>query len=637
MSKLSLSLTLLFVFGALLFVITPSSYAQDSGAVPRIENADCAFELPETDATVDCAYVTVPRNRSNPDNGEIRLHVGVFRSTGDSPAPDPVIYLDGGPGGQTLATLPYQYEDLVAPHLPYRDVVVFDQRGIGYSEPNLDCPAALEDSYDLLDEVLTPTEESERYIEVYTDCLADLEGLDLRDFNSTENAADVNDILRLLGYEEWNLYGISYGTMLAQYVVRDFPDPVRSVVLDANVPFGLDLYELIPPSFDRALQELYAACEMDALCSSTYPDLQGTLTALYEDLNAEPITITTLDALSMQTYDVAVTGDVLLSTLYGALYSRNLVPLLPRAIFELSEGETGTMSQLLAVTVTNLPFATPVMYASIMCQDEVGTNSFSDYENAISALDPMLQSYFAADAPSVFEACQLVTGYETGQAPTPTIQSDIPALITSGQFDPITPPAFGDEMANYFSNATVLTFPASGHGASVAEACGLGITVAFLNDPTAPVDSACIEEMPPISFSVPITAIELENRELASLGVRLPLPVGWEEVAANTFAPDAQASTAILVQAFPLNVEAALNALSTNLDLDEGQAAERVEGAAFNWQIYTGSVQGSAVALALADKDGQSILVLLISTESEIPFLSGNLLRPILEEMTPLE
>ena len=145
------------------------------------------------------------------------LHVAIFSSDDPSPEPDPVIYLEGGPGGDALETVPFSFEDRFGPYLADRDVVMFDQRGTGYLEPSLACPEARQLDFELLDDVLAPEEYVARQIEAVEACRDRLqgEGIDLSLFDSASSSADVADLGRALDYDRWNLYGISYGTRLA--------------------------------------------------------------------------------------------------------------------------------------------------------------------------------------------------------------------------------------------------------------------------------------------------------------------------------------------------------------------------------------------------------------------------------------
>lgn len=108
---------------------------------------------------------------------------------------------------------------------------------------------------DTLDDDLTLEEGQALTLEALTECrdrlLAD--DVDLTAYNSAESAADVADLRVALGYDEWNLYGISYGTRLAQTIVRDYPEGIRSVILDSSYPLAANLQTETAVNADRAL------------------------------------------------------------------------------------------------------------------------------------------------------------------------------------------------------------------------------------------------------------------------------------------------------------------------------------------------------------------------------------------------
>ncbi|MCA9925859.1 MAG: alpha/beta fold hydrolase, partial [Anaerolineales bacterium] len=219
---------------------------------PVFETAACQFDEPEGH-DVTCGYLIVPEDRSQP-NKTIRLHVAIFASESDNPAPDPVVYLEGGPGGDALEAMPFTFDDNFAPLLADRDVIIFDQRGTGYSEPSLACPESIEADLDIIDEVVPLEEEIDISLDAAAACYNRLvdEGVNLAAYNSLENAADVNDLRIALGYDEWNLYGISYGTKLAMTTMRDHPEGIRSVILDSPYPLSVSLTEDFPANAARA-------------------------------------------------------------------------------------------------------------------------------------------------------------------------------------------------------------------------------------------------------------------------------------------------------------------------------------------------------------------------------------------------
>ena len=108
--------------------------------------------------------------------------------------------------------------------LENRDLILFDQRGVGYSEPSLDCPEIVEASLANLESNLNDDEwlriDSDARQVCHNRLIA--EGIDLSAYNSCQCGGDLDDLRRALGYDVWNLLGISYGTRLALTAMRDF-------------------------------------------------------------------------------------------------------------------------------------------------------------------------------------------------------------------------------------------------------------------------------------------------------------------------------------------------------------------------------------------------------------------------------
>ena len=183
------------------------------------EPAPCPMQLPsgQTDGeTVECGYLVVPEDRADSDSDTIRLAVAILHPPGGAARPDPIVYLVGGPGGSGLEFLFISFDAVFVPiFATERDLIVLDQRGIGYSEPALDCPAVAELSRELLDweidgKVLTDEEANDLFMQTVAACEENLSTVaDLTAYNTAANAADINDLRLALGYDQVNLWGLS--------------------------------------------------------------------------------------------------------------------------------------------------------------------------------------------------------------------------------------------------------------------------------------------------------------------------------------------------------------------------------------------------------------------------------------------
>src|SRR6188768_3894668 len=246
-----------------------------------------------------CGVVTVPLS---PDAHE-NLDVAVVRVFTDStaPKPDPVIYLDGGPGAASLVNVPYLYEAFHA-MFPDRDLIFFDQRGVGQTAPDLSC-ASTGDTFEVLDRCYKRLNDE----------------VDLNAYRTVNSAHDVAAIVRALGYSQVNLFAISYGTRLGLTVMREHPDIVRSSIIDSVVPLQVDLFAETGINGYNAMLRLFDACAQDEDCRSKYPEPQGQLVSVVEELNAAPVEIN----------GYPVDGFQLVSVIFQMMYSASLLPYIP--------------------------------------------------------------------------------------------------------------------------------------------------------------------------------------------------------------------------------------------------------------------------------------------------------------------
>lgn len=282
-------------------VMSILSSTQDPSAFPTVTagGADPAFPLtveacprplPTGDIegkTIICGRIDVPERHAQPDGRRISLAFSVMKSRSQSPASDPVIYLHGGPGGGAVAEL----SSLVAPLFDHyrsrRDVVTFDQRAAGISSDMVTCFETFEGNiYNLFTGAATDAETEK----LLADCLAELkEGRDIAAYTTPENARDVQTLMRTLGYKEWNLYGVSYGTKLALEVMRTVPEGTRSVVLDSVAPPQSRYYDENMLPIAESIDAVVKLCAEDAKCNAAYPDLKGTILRVAEELEKSPI------------------------------------------------------------------------------------------------------------------------------------------------------------------------------------------------------------------------------------------------------------------------------------------------------------------------------------------------------------
>jgi pimeloyl-ACP methyl ester carboxylesterase len=486
---------LLLCVVVLLAGFMPNLTAEAQGKVPRWEKAKkCEFDVPKGQ-TVTCGFLVVPEDRTDPKNkNTIKLYVAIFKAKTAKRAQDAIIYLEGGPGGYSLAAAGTSFSNAFAGFARTHDFIMFDQRGVGFSKPSLACPEETKVSYDNVTGRVPHAKAAERRLEALKACYDRLvaAGVNLSAYNSAQNAADVNDLRIVLGYKEFNLYGISYGTRLALTVMRDFPKGVRSVILDSTVPLQAELYPKIPANADRAFKVFFQGCLKDRPCNAAYPNLDKVFYDLVDKLNKKPITVTAKQPYTSKKFKVLVDGHMFINMLFNSLYSSQVIIYLPMIIWEASKGDYKLVEQVMAGSLVKQDFVSTGMYFSVQCAEEV---SFNSQESLVAATKsfPKIASTF--DMGYYYKVCQTWKVKPAPPVENQPVTSNIPTLVMAGQYDPITPPAYGHMAAKTIKGSYMFEFPGVGHGASVGDICPYRVAIAFFDNPKTRPDIGCVSTM----------------------------------------------------------------------------------------------------------------------------------------------
>jgi pimeloyl-ACP methyl ester carboxylesterase len=600
------------------------------------QQAECKFNKP-AGVDVTCGYLTVPEDRGKADGKTIRLHVAVFKSKSKNPAPDPVVYLEGGPGGHSLDNAEFSFQGRFDPFLENRDFIMFDQRGTGYSEPALDCTELSDAAYQKLGQNVSSDESTKIDTAAALKCHDRLvkAGINLTAYTSAANGADLNDLRIALGYDKWNLYGISYGTRLALTEMRDFPAGIRSVILDSSYPLQAALDVDVPASAARVFKVFFDGCAADTACNQSFPNLKTTFYELVDQLNKKPVTVPATDPISNKEYQVLLNGDKLIATLFESFYATEVIPLLPKAIDAAHKGvDYSLLARLnLLFGAAEIKFISYGMYFSVQCGEET---RFETHEQLVNADQAYPEQRNTFDAASSYDVCQQWGAKPAAAIENEPVTSDLPTLVLSGEYDPITPPNYNQAVAKTLSHSFFFEFPGIGHGVSIADPCPLGIAKAFLNEPTAAPSATCIKEMRGPEFDVPGGAIKLKPFEDTTLGFKGVAPEGWTENRPGIFTRSSAGDVALLQQAIPGTRDNALKLLAGQFKLDKPPAvAGSRKTDSLTWSLYEMTLQGQPVDLALAEKDQKAYMVLLASDASEHKSLYDQVFLPAIDAYTP--
>ncbi len=622
------------------------------GPTPTFAEGACAFDVP-LDTSPRCGTVTVPSNWQTGD-GTVELAVAVFESTADSPAQDPVVYLEGGPGSHALDTVRFVVEDFLEPLQARGDVIFFDQRGTGFSQPQLGCPESTELSRRLEDD---PSVDDDRSIELRHEALAACrarlidEGVTLTDYNSINNAHDVEALRIALGYDQWNLFGISYGTKLGLEVLRRHPDGVRSAVLDSVYPPQVDSVLENPNSFLESYQRVVAACAEEPACAVD-GDLGERIAALVARYDAEPVQVEIRDWISDETDQVFVTGDSIVGIIIGALYSPFQFTDIPELVSDLEAGRTGSVIQFLGQDRTTERFFSTGMFYAFACNEEI---SFADPDDVAAEVppDPFGQQDrfdFGSNIGNLaFGTCQ---AFDNGLAPATSntaVTSDVPTLLMAGEFDPVTPVSWAERAAETLTNSSVVVAPLDSHGVSGSQ-CGMSIALDFLERTGEEPDSSCFQDETLVFLASPeVVELESVSYQVAGDGIGLDTvrPVDWS-VGSLEGDQYRQASFLDPTEFYQLAGDERLSVLLVDFIETQRQitlsapepfvsdAAVPFDAGALDrtWIRRTGQGNGVAVEWFETEIDGALVLVALVSTPEEVGSQLESVVLPALQQIS---
>lgn len=620
---------------------TPTVAPADSTSA-AYEEADCPFDIPSGEE-VDCGYLTVPEDRSNPDSRTIRLAVAIVRSPAKNPEPDPIVYLEGGPGGSPLKSYAEDYYLLFDPFIEDRDLILIDQRGTGFSEPNLSCPEENQLTLDLLDKVLTDEEETALETEALTTCRDRLvkEGVNLSAYNSAENAADLNDLRLALGYKEWNLYGISYGTRLALTAMRDFPEGIRSVVIDSVYPPQASLITEGPTNAANSLRLVFETCKNDTDCNKAYPDLEQVYNDTIAELNETPVTIQ-VTRPDGTVGDAKLDGRGLTGFVVQVMYMTSAIPAVPQMIYEAYNQQFSTIAALESMLLQSYDDVSTGMYYSVECSEEVPFSKIEDLETALEENPEVSGAFGSAD--NFFKACELWDTEATDAVENTAVSSDIPTLVIAGSFDPVTPPSWAQEVAKTLRNSTYVEVPYAGHGSSLSESCPQQIVLKFIANTTRNVNTSCLKKVEKdFSFFTPFDKADVTLKEYNSrlMGFSTVIPAGWTEVMTGFFTPSGSETdtTQLMVQGGPVKPEIFLSTIEASLK-DSGIILDTENTTAYSsanldWTIY--NVDGGLITISMAlGQVGNNTYIVLLQTPSHLAqSYYDELFIPILDSLQP--
>ena len=462
--------------------------------VAAVEQPAVALDLQDCELTgangsvviqAECAHLQVPEDHAAPDGRQINLYFARIPARSREPAPDPLIFFAGGPGQSATESYPLVHGALSRLNSK-RDIWLLDQRGTGQSTP---LPCAIPP------EVLLGESSDELMISMARNCRTELEadGTDLRQYTTTDAARDVETVRLLMGSPQLNLVGGSYGTRMALRYLHQYPDAVRSVVLDSVVPPEVALGQDHARHLDDALEQLFALCQADAACAERYGDPAASLAQLRKQLRAQPLRMEIPDPVTHQPVTEIFNHDALAGLVRLYSYGPESAALLPLLIDEALQGRAGPLlaqgRMLVAQMVDAIYYG---MQLSVSCAEDAQLLEIREQDNQrlignelVRLLKLQCAQWPIGEAPADFHA---------------PASSEHPVLLLSGELDPVTPPAYAERVHQQLPNSRHLIAPGQGHIA-MTRGCMSRLLDEFVTHlQPDELDAACLQALSPPAF-----------------------------------------------------------------------------------------------------------------------------------------
>ena len=458
---------------------TTDAPVPDESAPPTAELAtSCLETLPDIEMT--CGALNVPVDYDEPDGDTLSLPYVVLPALGENPAAEPLVFMQGGPGFSTLATIPLFVE--YSEFRQDRDMIFLEQRGTDPSGVFLRCNPNLA----TLDDIQ----------ECHDGYVAD--GIDLSTFTTLNAAKDLALLRETLSIERWHLLGGSYGTTLAMVLMDTDPDGTASVILDAPTAPDVIIYNADIESLLNAFSKVFADCAADADCDRRNADLFNTHLANFQQLTEEPWDIATSalaesfgPTINQESY-FGVSVELLqgqpgaLPAFVTAMAERDV-----NALLELTD-DADDDSTVPDLQVVDPGFAQGLNY-SIYCAEEAPFF----HRNAIQI--ETVDEWPAGTVEFLLQPVELICEIWNVEPADPSdvdqITSAIPTLILAGEYDHTTPLRQGEIAAAGLSDAELIEVPSTGH-TTIDNDCARSIMVDFLRSPGG--DRSCLADIAPI-------------------------------------------------------------------------------------------------------------------------------------------
>jgi D-alanyl-D-alanine carboxypeptidase len=500
---------------------------------PRYEPLppDKCFVYPPEDVEItvayDCGYVVVPEFYEGETTRIVKVPFLRFNSPNGTNT-SPVLLHPGGPGQSHINELAFSvfnimFNDVIAD----RDVIFMDPRGTEHADTFLDCPAFYSLKWQAYQEGLDQEATEALAAETLQNCIDDFkaQGVNLEAYNSLELAGDVNSVRQAFGYEQIIYFGTSYGSILGQHLMREYPEILEAVILNGSSPLSRESW-IEDRALDNqaAFDNLVAMCSDDERCNAAYPDIPGLMDGALAHFQDGPIPYSYSDPNDPSlTLEGEVDASTLAALVLSSMGNKNSVFTVPATIASLAppdqtEAVVTLLGQALGQSIVSSRDMTKgeeafLMHLAVVCSDDMVR---SEDEIILDGASEFAIDAARSEAAPYVAFCPLLDVKEMPEGTDENVTADIPTLLLSGSLDVATPPVRSQLIADALPNATHVIFPGHTHDQlGSLSPCVKDVFSQFIADPSTAPDTSCVETPDYIGFLLPDGSFSLDSAEEA--------------------------------------------------------------------------------------------------------------------------
>ena len=472
-----------FAIATLILISQAASAVRQDGSKPLVLK-DC--DVQGVQGKAKCGTLEVYEDRATQKGRKININVVVLPATSAQREPDPLFYFAGGPGSSATEDAA-GIAQIFARIREHRDLVFVDQRGTGGSNP-LNCE--LYNANDLQSYLgyFFPLEDVRK-------CRSILESkADLKLYTTTIAMDDIDDARAALGYERINLFGGSYGTRAALTYLKRHPKHVRTATLQGVSPTNHFMPGDFPQQTERALQGVLSECIADQQCNSAFPNVKAEAQAVLAQLIKGPVEVEVQKPHSSERVKVKLSRDLAAETIRYMLYNPVAAGRVPLMIHLAAQGNFVPMTHgAIEYRMNLVATGSNGMYLSVTCAEDLPWIKPGEGER-------MAENTFLGDyrLRQQREACALWPRATIERDYSQPTRSDVPVLILTGEWDPVTPPSNGDAAAKSLKNSLHIVVPHGAHGLGGLEGIDCidhTITGFVERGSTKDIDTSCVKSI----------------------------------------------------------------------------------------------------------------------------------------------